>query len=133
MRVLGITSEGDLEAAANCGAWRAAGTGERAPNGPRRAGGLMLQPLLQGAGHRIGSPVSEDLAIFKSACFVPPIRSATVTATSACSFLGVNFSGLVTTMVMGGAKRSDKALQVPVGKTPGSENESTNILGNQTS
>ena len=64
---------------------------------------------------------------------MPPIRSATITATSTCSFLGVNFSGSVTEVVVRGAKHSDKALQVPMGKMPGLENESTNILGNQTS
>lgn len=55
------------------------------------------------------------------------------TEKSTCFFLGVHFSGSVTEVVVQGGKRSDKALQAPVGKMPGMENKSINILGNQTS
>lgn len=53
-----------------------------------------------------------------------------ITAISICPFLEVNFSGLVTEVVARGTKCSDTTLQVPVGKTPGFENESTNTFSN---
>lgn len=60
-------------------------------------------------------------------CFVLPTRSTAITAASTYSFLGMDFSGSVTKVVLWEAKRSDKALQAPMGKTPGLETESTKI------
>lgn len=75
----------------------------------------------------------EDLTVFESTCFKPPIRGAAITAISTCSFLGVNFSSSVAEVVEQRAKHSEKALQVPVSKRPVLENAFTNILCNQTS